>query len=503
MHYFILRRFINKKISSIIFVVPFLLLGSVSKTNAQNIIAKDSVLLAAEANCSQNIFHRILLGKHYRPLWKTPVTVRKLDLENSGYKIIREGGSRETFNLRLTDSLGRQFVARSVKKDLTKALPADKQKSFIGKLFRDLMFANHPYGPLIVPPLAKAAGILHCTPSLFVIYPDKNVDNQFKNDSASLMVLLEERPDASWVDDARFNYSSKVVGSEEFLKDILDHNNTNVDAELFLRNRLLDIFIGDWSRHEDQYRWVVKDTNKIKFYQPVPRDRDHAFYKFNDGLINKISLLMIPKTVTFTKKVKHIDHLYIVGSVLGKIILPEIEKERWNNIVNEIKLNLTDEVIEKAVARLPVEIHNKTGAKFIRDLKSRRNQLTRTGNKFYKLIFTKPNVVGTNEEEIFIVSRSENNTRVQVFSKLSSDLTGHMLSDRIFYNNETKSISIFGLEGNDVINITGNPKGIKLEIHPGPGEDSVNVDPGKGKHIQVHDKDEFNFTQIFLKQHMQ
>jgi hypothetical protein len=40
--------------------------------------------------------------------------------------------------------------------------------------------------------------------------------------------------------------------------------------------------IGDWDRHEDQWRWAPEKTEKGKKYLAVPRDRDQVFYS-SDG----------------------------------------------------------------------------------------------------------------------------------------------------------------------------------------------------------------------------
>ena len=47
------------------------------------------------------------------------------------------------------------------------------------------------------------------------------------------------------------------------------------------------MFIMDFDRHEDQWRWNTKDTGKGKVYYPLPRDRDQAFF-VNMGRIPKI-----------------------------------------------------------------------------------------------------------------------------------------------------------------------------------------------------------------------
>ena len=46
--------------------------------------------------------------------------------------------------------------------------------------------------------------------------------------------------------------------------------------QYLLRARLLDMLIGDWDRHDDQWRWVAFEEGKHDF-KAIPRDRDQAF----------------------------------------------------------------------------------------------------------------------------------------------------------------------------------------------------------------------------------
>ena len=46
------------------------------------------------------------------------------------------------------------------------------------------------------------------------------------------------------------------------------------------------MFIMDFDRHEDQWRWATNDTGEKKTYVAIPRDRDQAFF-INNGFIPK------------------------------------------------------------------------------------------------------------------------------------------------------------------------------------------------------------------------
>src|SRR5690625_6094542 len=65
-----------------------------------------------------------------------------------------------------------------------------------------------------------------------------------------------------------------------------------MDESSYIRARLFDMLIGDWDRHEDQWRWAVFKEEDRTIYQPIPRDRDQVFPKY-DGFLIKL-IMKIP-----------------------------------------------------------------------------------------------------------------------------------------------------------------------------------------------------------------
>ncbi len=58
-----------------------------------------------------------------------------------------------------------------------------------------------------------------------------------------------------------------------------------LDEASYIRARLFDMLIGDWDRHEDQWRWASFKENGKTIYRPIPRDRDQAFSIMADGAL--------------------------------------------------------------------------------------------------------------------------------------------------------------------------------------------------------------------------
>jgi hypothetical protein len=65
------------------------------------------------------------------------------------------------------------------------------------------------------------------------------------------------------------------------LEKIHEDNDNKVDQAAFLRARLFDMIIGDWGRHEDQWRWAEMEKGNKTVFEPIPRDRDQAYTLFD------------------------------------------------------------------------------------------------------------------------------------------------------------------------------------------------------------------------------
>ena len=189
---------------------------------------------------------------------------------------MQRGGGHQSKSLRLEDKDGKEWVLRSVNKYPEILLPAGLRETFAKDIITDAMSAQHPYSALVVPVIAKATGVPYANPVIGVVAPDKRL-GIYEKDFANTLCLLEEREPAGKSDNASKMY-------RELNKD----NDNRYDSTAFFRARLLDLFLGDWDRHEDQWRWVGEKNNGVKTYTAVPRDRDQVFHVMQ-GLFPKLA----------------------------------------------------------------------------------------------------------------------------------------------------------------------------------------------------------------------
>ena len=418
-----------------------------------------------------------LLGENYRAAWQQEIEVPVFDLGNQrgGLKILKKGGGMQTLSLRLEDSTGREFVLRSIEKFPEKAVPEMFRKTFIQDLVQDQISASHPYAAVVIPSLAEAAGIYHTNPKVVYI-PDDPRLGIYQKDFANTLALFEERPAGDWSDKSFFGNSEDIVNTSKVLEKTAKDNDNRVDQAFVLRARLFDMWIGDWDRHDDQWRWATFESKKGDVYRPVPRDRDQTFF-VNEGVIPKIwsRKWALPKFEGFDEDVNWPSGLAFNARYFDRSFLTEPDEDAWINTARDLQRRLTDEVIENAIREWPKEIFNLHGEDVIRKLKARRSDLVANAVSHYEFLARDVDVVGSNKNEYVEVSRlPEGDVHVKMFKINKDGEHEKKLYDRLFKHSETKSIRIYALGGDDRFDVKGNAsKSILVRVIGGDGKDSL------------------------------
>lgn len=266
--------------------IPIILLlyscGISSFVFAQNTTSDSVVVVGDDSYHSRNL-KAFFMGHHYRDAWLAPIKVAYIDIEKDSLVPIKQGGGVQTTSLRLKGVNKTQYVFRSIKKDVSKKLPLVLQETLAQDIVQDQISASHPYGALVIPPLAKAAGISYSIPSLGVIR-DSPALGEFRNTFANMLVLYEQRPKGNLSAYPNYNFAPKIVSTPDLLEKTRKSLKHQVDGRAMARARLFDFWIGDIDRHDDQWRWGAYKNSDGTVYKPIPRDRDFAFLKA-DGLI--------------------------------------------------------------------------------------------------------------------------------------------------------------------------------------------------------------------------
>ncbi|MDF7811439.1 hypothetical protein [Hymenobacter sp. YC55] len=446
---------------------------------AAHIRPDSTVRVAAGTQYLRSKLHQFFWGKHYRELWALPVEVPVFNLRTAvpgGLVPVQEGGSFQTKNLRLVAPNGRQYVLRSVDKDATKALPESLQNGPIGRLMKDQTSVINPYGAYIVPRLAEAVGVYHTNPRLVYVGNDPAL-GQFQKDFANALYLFEERPEGDQSTVASFGNSNRVVSSRHVFTNLLANPQYRVAARQYLRARLFDMWLGDWSRREDQWRWASFPTaNGGIEYRPIPRDRDHAFFKFNDGLLTHIIGWVKSNYQTFEKDIglNNVAGLNRAAEPMDKSLLVYLNRQDFQQIADSMRLQLSDPVIKEALSVWPKEVYALAGEEFDEKLRSRRNQLPLVADKFYELLARNVEMPGTSAPERFVVEVPRpQQVQVSVY-QIGYACPDSLVGRRTFQVGETSTLKLYGLGGSDIFEFKALPAtGITVGIYDGAGQDAV------------------------------
>ncbi len=411
---------------------------------------------------------KVFMGQNYRPEWSVPVNMKVFSLKKSGLIIESLGGGRHTKSLTLADTIQKKkWVLRTVDKSKTEAIPTNFQGDISSDIIKDLNSASHPYGALVVPDLAKPLNITVAHPELFYV-PDDPSFGFYRKLFAGKVCMLEEK------DPALYKISAKSTAT--VFKKMVDENDYRPNQPAVLKARLLDMLIGDWDRHFDQWKWIERETPNGIIYDPVPKDRDQALF-YSDGLITK---LITGRAMPFLKGYQNdfpdMDWLNYTARDFDRLFLTEPNAGDWQRSIANMKNLLTDSVIRNAVHKLPPEIFAINGEKIIQKMISRRDNLPKRGMDYYDFISKKVNVVGSNRKEYFKVSNTAEGLQVRVYAREKGNDTSLIMYNRVFNPSVTKEIRLFGLNDDDVFDIdTTASSRIKLRIIGGQGNDTFDI----------------------------
>src|SRR5205823_4853749 len=204
-------------------------------------------------------------------------------------------------------------------------------------------------------------------------------------------------------------------------------------------SRLMDVFIGDWDRHHDQWRWARFDSGGVRWWRPIPRDRDQAFARL-DGVLVWLTGFYWPQVIGFGDDYPSIWRLTYTGQVPDRRLLVDLEKPVWDSVATSLQARLTDSVIAAAVRRLPPEYYQKSGAALDRALRRRRDHLPQISDRYYALLAGVVEIHGTDDRDIAEIERLPGG-RVSV--RLSARAGGAPFYRRTFHRQETEEIRLY------------------------------------------------------------
>lgn len=459
--------------------------ASISSNNVKSTVS-------ASQKYDANGLTRFFMGDGYRAEWSTPVNAPLLDISSydGGLEPYAIGGGLQTMSIKFRSKNGKKYAFRVLDKQPEKSLSDIARESVYRVIVQELITTMHPYGPLIANSLMDATDIIHIKPELFILQQHPSLNGAFQP-FVGKMGTLEEKPSGKKKGRKGFYGADKVVSSYDMFISLRKSHKNKLDKIAYAKARLMDMILGDWDRHEDNWKWAIFKEGGYKIYRPIPKDRDHVFSKWT-GLIPDIADYAINNAEDFGDKFGNLRHLNFKARFLDRELASELSMADWIEASQYLKEKLTDEVIDNAVLQLPIEVFPIHGEEIRRKLKSRLEDLDRFIAEYYKDLNENVFITGTNKSDVFEISREAGGfvtVTVRDFKKDGSK--GSPFYERTMESSIVRKIYCFGLDGKDKFDIRGDvSESIKVRIIGGSDIDEI-IDEssvaGRKKYTKIYD----------------
>ena len=467
----------------------------------------------SEQETSKSGFYKTIWGERYRKYYSTEVTAPtvRLDTLYGGLRPVRKGGGHQSKSLRLQDKNGRQYVMRALRKSAELYLQAmafkeqyvvgDLEDTYVESVLSDFYTGAHPYAPFTVAALSDAVDIYHTNPVLYYV-PKQSALEDFNLEFGNELYMIEEHVSEGHDDLRSFGLAKKIESTDDFIKNLRKDEKYTVDRASYLRARLFDMLIGDWDRHVDQWRWAEfedKATGTIT-YKPIPRDRDQTYSIMGDGVLMNIATRIIPGLRLmegFNEEIRSVKGFNSSPKtyVLDMVILQETELSLWEDQARFIQKNITSEIIDKAFESFPEEVRDETLDRIKNMLMARKEQLAETARAYYGIINKFGVVTGTDKDDYFTIKALPDGKTEVIGRRIKKGEQAGVFFHRVYDRAFTREIWIYGLDDDDVFEVTGRPA-IKTRLIGGQNNDVYKVDARSGVHIYDYKSRKNNFEQV-------
>jgi hypothetical protein len=423
-------------------------------------------------------FHRKLFGENYRKEYALETRLPVIRLSNfaGGLKAVQRGGGNQSKSIRLLDTKGNEWVLRSVEKYPEVLLPPALRKTFARDIIKDNMSAQHPFSALVVPVFAEAIGAPHSSPVIGWVAADPNL-GVFSQDFANTVALVEEREPIGKSDNTAKMYQK-----------LIEDNDNTIDPTLLLKLKCLDVLLGDWDRHDDQWRWKPLKSPQGISYIPVPRDRDQVFYR-SEGKAQRYaqSSWFLPMMQGYERDIQDINWFLWEGREINSRWFNAFDEKQWDKVVKDFCGLMTDELFEKALKKLPEPGYTLRKNELFAQLKRRRESMPKLMNGYYHFFNSIVDIELSDKNELVEITDIINrNLEVKVFKRTKEGNKDKLLYQRNFVPAITRELRLYLHNGNDKVKFSNTSSDIKVRIIGGEGQKAYNIEKSK-KGILLYD----------------
>ncbi|AZA84125.1 metallophosphoesterase [Chryseobacterium lactis] len=449
-----------------------------------------------ESLTKKSRFYTWLWGEHYRKYYSIPIEakVATLDTLKGGVTPVRAGGGHQSNSLQLVAKNGQEYAMRGVKKSAIRffnavafknsSLGADFEGTAAERFLLDFYTTGHPYTPFAIENMAEKINVLHTNSQLYYI-PKQNKLGGFNSEYGNELYQIEGKLSGSKEDLKQLNGAKATMNTMDMMENLHKSEKYSVDQQSYIRARIFDMLLGDWDRHEGQWRWVEYKENDRYVYKPIPKDRDQAFSKY-DGVVFKF-IMMAPALrhmQTFKQDIRNVKWMNREPYPLDLAFLKNATEQDWKREAAYIQQNLSDKVIDEGFRNLPPEVQDETIRLIQKNLKIRRDKMVQYATEYYKALQKTVVLTGTNHQDQFVIKKEKNKINITQYRVKKEG--NELVFQREYPKDMTKEIWVYGLDDNDTFDVSGTENsGIKVRIIGGENNDVYNI--ANGRNIKLYD----------------
>ena len=415
---------------------------------------------------------------------------------------------KNTTHLLLEDKSGNRYRMRAMKKNALEfsrkvLIEENSESSEINNeetnvtpkpsFGTDFYTATHPYVPLVLPTLATAARVFHNQTKLFYI-PKQEQLGVYNEKYGNALYLLAIEPAESSKDEPLFEYPDDIETADDILIKLRSGREVSIDEENYIRSRLFDMLVGDWDREPGHWRWAeYYNRDSVNVYVPIPKNRDDAFSSFEGNVFDFARSLFGSnyERQVYDENLRDIKWFNEEGIILDRALLKRSGRQQWLYTARYLQETISDSIIEEAFSTVPEQVKNESLQDIKATLKARRDNLEEIADRYYSYLAKLQTIEGTNKKDFFQITRlADGKTNVKTYNFPSED-RGMLVADRTFLASETKQLWIYGLDEDDIFEVTGegeNP--LFIRIIGGHGNDTYRLINGKRVKVYDHENKE-------------
>jgi hypothetical protein len=219
----------------------------------------------------------------------------------------------------------------------------------------------------------------------------------------------------------------------------------------------------------------------MPLWQPLPEDPDFVLVR-HDGVTSAVIRGRVPDFLKFSQNFPGklegpLNNSYQVD----RWLLTDLDAADWEAVAKDVASRLGDDVIEKAIRRLPPQWFAVNGQQTIADLKTRRAGLVAYVLRVYRLEAETVNVHATDQAEVVTLARGTDDS-VELTIAVAGGAAPYYR--RRFLANDTNEIRVHLHGGNDRVTRTGAAGGpILVRVVAGGGHDVVDDSKSGGTDV--------------------